>query len=208
MTETIQETRMREAMEPLGEILGSLQLILKQKTASVFLLIICMIGLGGLAFGESGFSQDRKIIISTFSLIILLISSYFEFKRFRKIEKAYSKIETEPYEFKSDLIRAKETVSSLIPSIYPKYSNWVGFFAGFNLPFIFLKEYLKEADDYFTFSISRFWESPIFIFSAGISCGVVVMWLSKRSSEKTKSEQYFQPLERLQWIIDNYDKPN
>ena len=84
----------------------------------------------------------------------------------------------------------------------------MGFFVGFNSPFIFLKEHLKGVDDYFAFSFSNFWESPLFIFIISISCGVMMMWVMKRNTENAKSEQYLQPLERLQWIIDNYDKPN
>lgn len=208
MTETIQETRMREAMEPLGEILGSLQLILKQKTSSVFSIFIILIIVAGISFGDDKLSLTKGIFLFASILIFLLILSYFEFKRFRKIEKAYKEIETDPYESKNDLLRAQKVANGLIPVIYPKYSHWIGLIVGFNLPFTFLKDNLKNADNYLSFSVSRFWESPLFVFIVSISFGLLMVWVVKRNTEKTKSEQYLQPLERLQWIIDNYDKPN
>lgn len=208
MTESIQETRMREAMEPLGEILGNLQIVIKQGTFSQIFAIVLISGIGGITFKEEAHFITKRIFLFALLLILLAVLAYFEWQNIKKIKSAYQRIEKEPYETKSDLIRSKEIIENILSVLYPKYANLFAFFIGFNAPFIFLRDYLFSGENNLAFSLSRFWENPIFILVTCVTFGLLMVWASLKNTKKQKDEQYLQQLVQLQWIIDNYDKPS
>lgn len=84
MTETIQETRMSEAMEPLGEILGSLQELSKNGGAGSLLLSMCFMILSFSSFlGKLSFTT--KIIFFAFLAIAFSLSIIHQRKQKEKI---------------------------------------------------------------------------------------------------------------------------
>lgn len=47
----------------------------------------------------------------------------------------------------------------------------------------------------------------LYLILLAISIIGLLIWLTKNTLKKQKRDYFLEPLERLQWIIDNYDKP-
>jgi hypothetical protein len=208
MTETIQETRMREAMEPLGEILGSLQLARRQEKANIFAFLALIVFVGSIVFTKNDSPLEKRILIFVAALLMLAAVAYIEYKRFRHIKSVYKAIEQEPYETKNDLIRSKILIEDLLPKLYPKNYYILGFGFGFIVPFNLLNDFLNPEDVFTTNSHTRFWESPYFIVPFCILFGIGFAWITYKNYLKQKQEHYLQHIEQLQWFIDHYDTPN
>jgi hypothetical protein len=116
MTETIQETRMREAMKPLGEILGKFYEII-QKPESEFVIFPIHISLFYwplILFGIGNF-----MITVPITFILLLVVRNKRIKIYQEIESIYEKITATSYDDLHTLKHTTENIELLVSRICP-----------------------------------------------------------------------------------------
>lgn len=191
---------LHKAMEPLGEVLTSLEELLKSERMTLFLGPVLLLSISYAFLSETpGHLQYFPVAV-----IIVAVFVFWSYRRYRRLKAFYHKIEDWPYTSKEALIEARLAVISRLPKLYgaPPIYGLMLFSSLLNL--------FKEDSNRFLSNIfhlrNPFEEVAPYVPFVLIGVPFLTIYLGKMSHEKFLNKNYREPLNRLQEIIDRFDK--
>lgn len=195
-----QEKLLYKAMEPLGDVLTPLETLLLSEKYGLWLIPILGLSFSGVVFYEHPEHRPYFPLV----LIALAVAIFWSIRRYRRLKALYHKIEDWPYTSKEALTEAHSAITSYLPqlSASPALYGVIMFSSMVNL-------FKTEARVLFQniFALKNPLEGvPAYVGVLLILVPVLVTYAGKKSQEKFLARNYGEPLNRLQAIIDDFDR--
>jgi|GEM_PF-2482014 len=197
---TTENQLLHKAMDPLGEVLVPLGELLKSEKAGMILAPVFFLPMCYFILAET----PGHLRYFPVAVIIVALFIFWSYRRYRRLKAFYHKIEDWPYTSKEALIEARLAVISRLPKLYgapPTYGLML---------FSSLVNLFKEDSGQFFSNIfhlrNPFEEVAAYVPFILIGVPFLTIYLGKMSHEKFLNKNYREPLNRLQEIIDRFDK--